>query len=851
MRSPFMSERRPSATAGAAKLRGVYLGVVTNNAEGDGNPGYRVKVTFPWLPGARDESAWARIAVPMAGGGRGTYLLPELEDQVLCVFEHGDIRRPIVIGAVWSDAQPPPEANRDGKNHLRVIKSKSGHRLIFDDTNGAERVILVDSSGTNKIVLDAASDSVTLESGSGDIEICAPSGVVRVHGKSLTMTSSGKVTARAGVKLQVATRGALNCKAAGDLILRAPMTQLNPDGFGGGGGGGRGGGGDGGSGAAVTPRDQVQERQSDVASAPGSSIGGAPAQREAAALREAGDEAAVAAELTTAASLVSDLVLAPGQPVALTALAVNTAEVIFEVIDAETGAIIAALPGQVQDGRARATWDGKVAEGAARVLVRSRAGASVSESAPLSIAGRDELGPSPAQATDGRELAAAADLHAGAAGDVGGALGGRAGAGAAGDVGGALGGRAGAGAAGDVGGALGGRAGAGAAGDVGGALGSRAGAGATGDVSGALGGRAGAGATGDVSGALGGRAGAGAAGDVSGAAGGDVSGALGGDVSGAAAGDVGGALGARSDAVSGGAGSSAGDGAELPREATSGEPRGVNEPEKVLAQRSKGPSQNFNASEHGVAESEPATQDPMQDVEPRRALEDVDSQVAIAEPDAADARHRKHVEGDAGRLERDARAAGDVQGQVEGHSASITRDAAAGPRSAGDVGTPSGVEDARGELRAAEHDARRLEHAPAREADAAQRRHDPGAMAAPAELDRGGAEVPGVDHRDAAIDPQGDVDAASEVARDPETAARREGGSKLDSRDAALDPQGDVGAASDVARDPETAARREGGSKLDSRDAALDPQSDVDAASEVARDPDTAAKRSGRNKLDE
>jgi uncharacterized protein involved in type VI secretion and phage assembly len=69
----------------------------------------------------------ARIAIPMGGNGRGTYVLPEIEDQVLVVFEHGDIDRPIVSGGLWSNRQEPVEVNQSGKNNTKLIKSRSGH----------------------------------------------------------------------------------------------------------------------------------------------------------------------------------------------------------------------------------------------------------------------------------------------------------------------------------------------------------------------------------------------------------------------------------------------------------------------------------------------------------------------------------------------------------------------------------------------------------------------------------------------------------------------------------------------------------------------------------------------------
>jgi uncharacterized protein involved in type VI secretion and phage assembly len=85
----------------SAKMRGVQLAIVVDNKDGGDNPGYRVKIKLPSL-NEQESTFWARIAVPMGGPDRGTYVLPEIDDQLLVVFEHGDFNRPIVIGALWS-----------------------------------------------------------------------------------------------------------------------------------------------------------------------------------------------------------------------------------------------------------------------------------------------------------------------------------------------------------------------------------------------------------------------------------------------------------------------------------------------------------------------------------------------------------------------------------------------------------------------------------------------------------------------------------------------------------------------------------------------------------------------------
>jgi len=107
----------------SGRFYGVVMGIVTNNQ--DPSNMARVRVKFPWLSDD-NESWWARLATPMAGAGRGSYFLPEVNDEVLIAFEHGDVRFPYVLGGLWNGQDAPPANNSDGQNNIRVIHSRSG-----------------------------------------------------------------------------------------------------------------------------------------------------------------------------------------------------------------------------------------------------------------------------------------------------------------------------------------------------------------------------------------------------------------------------------------------------------------------------------------------------------------------------------------------------------------------------------------------------------------------------------------------------------------------------------------------------------------------------------------------------
>lgn len=190
------------------KMSGVVVGIVTNNQDPDGLG--RVKLNFPWLSDER-ESDWARIASLMAGNERGVFFLPDVGDEVLVAFEHGDIRKPVVLGALWNGVDSPPETNEDGENNLRVIKSRSGHSIVFDDSNGSGKIKIKDASEKNTIIIDTDENTITITT-DNNIVLAAPQGKITLDCKELELKAGSGAKIEAGQDLDVQARGTLNIK---------------------------------------------------------------------------------------------------------------------------------------------------------------------------------------------------------------------------------------------------------------------------------------------------------------------------------------------------------------------------------------------------------------------------------------------------------------------------------------------------------------------------------------------------------------------------------------------------------------------------------------------------------------
>ena len=125
----------------------------------------RVQVTIPVF---KASAVWARVATLMAGNQRGTWFIPDVNDEVLVAFEAGDPRKPYVIGALWNGKDRPPTAmDGAGSNNLKEIRTRSGVRITFNDAQGIETLVL-ETPGGQKVQLNGGGKAIYIEDGNGN-----------------------------------------------------------------------------------------------------------------------------------------------------------------------------------------------------------------------------------------------------------------------------------------------------------------------------------------------------------------------------------------------------------------------------------------------------------------------------------------------------------------------------------------------------------------------------------------------------------------------------------------------------------------------------------------------------------
>ncbi|MCU0639938.1 MAG: phage baseplate assembly protein V [Candidatus Krumholzibacteria bacterium] len=161
----------------------------------------RVKVSYPWLDS--EQTAWVRIAVPHAGKDRGWYSLPEIDDEVLVGYEHGNTDHPIVLGSLYNKNNAPMAEAISDTNDVKMFMTRAGNKIVFNDKDGAETITISQKDGKNKIVLDIAGPSISIET-EGDISI-------------------------KGKNLNIETQQAITMKAAGDVKIQGANVEIKAD----------------------------------------------------------------------------------------------------------------------------------------------------------------------------------------------------------------------------------------------------------------------------------------------------------------------------------------------------------------------------------------------------------------------------------------------------------------------------------------------------------------------------------------------------------------------------------------------------------------------------------------------
>lgn len=224
---------------------GVVVGIVVDvdDPEAQG----RIKVSFPWLAADGAVSGWAPVTRPLAGKDRGFFYQPEIDDEALVAFEHGDVNHPMVLGFLHNGVDLPPYDGID--KNVRRFKSIAGHVLEFDDRDGEESVRLHSNNGHQvelhdpdgyvelhtvngqKIRMDDQPGRISLSTVSGTTvtldDMPSQISLTTVGGVSVVISDTGGVTVSSMTGGVTVNAMSANVTAASRSSVTAPVVSID------------------------------------------------------------------------------------------------------------------------------------------------------------------------------------------------------------------------------------------------------------------------------------------------------------------------------------------------------------------------------------------------------------------------------------------------------------------------------------------------------------------------------------------------------------------------------------------------------------------------------------------------
>lgn len=197
-----VSERRVTKTEfGDERVNGIMVGIVAENYTQE-MPG-RLCVTVPVRDTDANQLKWAKMAMPYIGPGWGIYFLPEKGDQVLLVFEDGNIEKPYVIGCIPKDKDKFLKSAANKNNQIKRLQTRNGSRISFwddEDEDGAkDKITVATAQDEHHIDIDNEADKIAIYDKEKHclVEMSTRKGIMKVHAQQqleITVGDTIKVT---------------------------------------------------------------------------------------------------------------------------------------------------------------------------------------------------------------------------------------------------------------------------------------------------------------------------------------------------------------------------------------------------------------------------------------------------------------------------------------------------------------------------------------------------------------------------------------------------------------------------------------------------------------------------------
>ena len=212
-------------------LAETQMATVLSNADPDGKG--RVRVHMNWQTDGM-QTGWVRVMTPDGGSSkdvrsnRGFVFIPEVGDQVLLGFRHGDPARPYVMGSLFNGVTGG--GGLEG-NHMKSLTTRSGHTIKLNDSLSSLGITIKDIKG-NSIHIDSVGEdiiinakrNVTINAGETFTVNCKNANILSEE--SINMNAEQDITSVSGESTSIQAGESLTETAADSYILSASEANV-------------------------------------------------------------------------------------------------------------------------------------------------------------------------------------------------------------------------------------------------------------------------------------------------------------------------------------------------------------------------------------------------------------------------------------------------------------------------------------------------------------------------------------------------------------------------------------------------------------------------------------------------
>ena len=218
---------------------GKYRGIVEDNL--DPKKLGRLKVRVPSLLGDEVVTGWAMPCLPYGGDpNRGMVFTPEKKTGVWVEFEQGDIERPVWVGTYYSlpegeselpqpidaDGQDAGEGDEEATVSRKIIKTKAGHTIQFEDNDDTSMLIICEGKKKHRLLMNEEGIQLIFAENNHSIVI-NEDGITITTESALNIEASDDIT-MTGNNVTIEAGADVIIKASSNVTVEGKLIQLNP-----------------------------------------------------------------------------------------------------------------------------------------------------------------------------------------------------------------------------------------------------------------------------------------------------------------------------------------------------------------------------------------------------------------------------------------------------------------------------------------------------------------------------------------------------------------------------------------------------------------------------------------------